>query len=88
MHRLGIIGLSPGNGHPYSWSAIFKGCELIADTDAYSSFKNMLTAFVEMLGTGKPPIDWHETVETAKIVVAAILSLQENSRVVSLAEIA
>ena len=22
---LGIIGLSPGNGHPYSWSAIFNG---------------------------------------------------------------
>lgn len=25
--RLGIIGLSPGNGHPYSWSAIFNGYE-------------------------------------------------------------
>ncbi len=25
MHKLGIIGLSPGNGHPYSWSAIFNG---------------------------------------------------------------
>ena len=23
--NLGIIGLSPGNGHPYSWSAIFNG---------------------------------------------------------------
>lgn len=23
--KLGIIGLSPGNGHPYSWSAIFNG---------------------------------------------------------------
>jgi hypothetical protein len=23
--RLGILGLSPGNGHPYSWSAIFNG---------------------------------------------------------------
>lgn len=25
MLKLGIIGLSPGNGHPYSWSAIFNG---------------------------------------------------------------
>ncbi len=25
--RLGIIGLSDGNGHPYSWSAIFNGYE-------------------------------------------------------------
>lgn len=23
--RLGVIGMSPGNGHPYSWSAIFNG---------------------------------------------------------------
>ena len=23
--KLGIIGLSEGNGHPYSWSAIFNG---------------------------------------------------------------
>lgn len=25
--RLGLIGLSPGNGHPYSWAAIFNGYE-------------------------------------------------------------
>lgn len=25
IYNLGIIGLSPGNGHPYSWSAIFNG---------------------------------------------------------------
>ena len=31
--KLGIIGLSEGNGHPYSWSAIFNGYrpELMAD---------------------------------------------------------
>ena len=23
--KLGIIGISEGNGHPYSWSAIFNG---------------------------------------------------------------
>ncbi len=26
--KLGMIGLSPGNGHPYSWSAIFNGYDL------------------------------------------------------------
>ncbi len=25
MYNLGVVGLSPGNGHPYSWSAIFNG---------------------------------------------------------------
>ncbi|MBQ2630336.1 MAG: Gfo/Idh/MocA family oxidoreductase [Kiritimatiellae bacterium] len=26
--KLGVIGLSEGNGHPYSWSAIFNGCDM------------------------------------------------------------
>src|SRR5574337_209542 len=30
--RLGIIGMSEGNGHPYSWSAIFNGYEPTAMT--------------------------------------------------------
>lgn len=28
--RLGILGMSEGNGHPYSWSAIFNGYDLAA----------------------------------------------------------
>jgi predicted dehydrogenase len=28
--RFGIVGLSPGNGHPYSWSAIFNGYDAAA----------------------------------------------------------
>jgi predicted dehydrogenase len=28
--KLGVIGLSPGNGHPYSWSAIFNGYDPVA----------------------------------------------------------
>ena len=31
--KLGVIGLSPGNGHPYSWSAIFNGYNPIAMED-------------------------------------------------------
>lgn len=30
MLRLGVIGLSPGNGHPYSWAAIFNGYDPVA----------------------------------------------------------
>ena len=26
--RLGVIGMTEGNGHPYSWSAILNGCLL------------------------------------------------------------
>ncbi|MGM8885987.1 Gfo/Idh/MocA family oxidoreductase [Psychrobacter sp. 1U2] len=28
--RLGVIGSSEGNGHPYSWSAIFNGYDIVA----------------------------------------------------------
>lgn len=31
--RFGILGVSPGNGHPYSWSAIFNGYEPAAMAD-------------------------------------------------------
>ena len=31
--KLGVIGLSSGNGHPYSWSAIFNGYDRVAMED-------------------------------------------------------
>lgn len=31
--KLGVIGLSSGNGHPYSWSAIFNGYDPVAMED-------------------------------------------------------
>ena len=31
--KLGVIGLSSGNGHPYSWSAIFNGYDHVAMED-------------------------------------------------------
>ncbi len=69
---------------------IFYGEEatkVVESAGAYSSFRNMLVAFVEMLKTGQSPIDWHDTIELAKIVVAGTLSLEENNRKVYLAEI-
>ncbi|MCK5547987.1 MAG: Gfo/Idh/MocA family oxidoreductase [Thermoplasmata archaeon] len=64
-----------------------KGSMLLEQTDAYTSFKNMLTAFVDTLKSGKPAFDWHETVETVKVVIAAIISLREDGRIVYLKEI-
>ncbi|HMO61131.1 MAG TPA: Gfo/Idh/MocA family oxidoreductase [Ferruginibacter sp.] len=31
--KLGVIGMSEGNGHPYSWSAIFNGYDAVAMKD-------------------------------------------------------
>ena len=38
--NLGVIGFSPGNGHPYSWSAIFNGYN--AEAMAESGFKTII----------------------------------------------
>ncbi len=64
------------------------GYAIVAESDPYSSFKAMLTDFVKMLKTGKPVLDWRQTVETAWIVSAAMRSLREGSRIVRLSEIA
>ena len=60
---------------------------LITKMDAYSSFRNMLVDFIDMLKTGESPIDWHNTVEMAQVLIAAQLSLQQNGRTVNLEEI-
>ena len=52
MLRLGIIGMSEGNGHPYSWSAIVNGdydSELMADC-GYPTIPNYLGANRDTLG--------------------------------------
>ena len=60
---------------------------VITEGDAYSSFRAMLVDFVQMLRTGTCPIDWHETVETIKVVVAGQLSLENDHAVVEIADI-
>src|SRR3989339_1535457 len=52
MLKIGIIGLSEGNGHPYSWSAIINGDydEKEMDNCGYVGIPIYLRANHEMLG--------------------------------------
>tara|TARA_B100000902_G_scaffold398969_1_gene467741 strand:+ start:49 stop:957 length:909 start_codon:yes stop_codon:yes gene_type:complete len=44
--KLGIIGVSDGNGHPYSWSSIFNGYDKnLMETCPYSSIPNYLAKY-------------------------------------------
>ncbi len=44
--KLGIIGISEGNGHPYSWSSIFNGYDKnLMRTCPYSSIPNYLDKY-------------------------------------------
>lgn len=64
-----------------------KGCASPSDSDAFFQFKNMISHFVGWLRSGRPPFDWAETVETAKVVIAGLKSLEEGGRIVRLDEI-
>ncbi|GAG90197.1 unnamed protein product, partial [marine sediment metagenome] len=86
--RHAVLQTFKGIKEGFHWS--FYGDEasaVVAKLGAYSSFRNTLLQFVEMLKTGKPTIDWHETVELTKVVIAGRISLAEGNRVVRLEEI-
>lgn len=69
MHNLGIIGLSPGNGHPYSWSAIFNGY------DADEMSKCPFSVISEYLDKQNP--------ETMRIPGAKVTHIWTQDRVIS-----
>ena len=52
MIKIGIIGMSPGNAHPYSWSAIINGCfdEKEINKVGYPAVSNYLIANSDTLG--------------------------------------
>ena len=63
------------------------GSTHIQANDSYYAFKKQLDLFVEWLRTGKEPIDFNDTIEIMKIIIAGLRSRQENGRVVYLDEI-
>jgi predicted dehydrogenase len=64
-----------------------RGSMMITEVDAYATFSAMLAEFIQMLDTGVCPLDWHDTVELARVVVAGNVSLNEGGRKVTLNEV-
>ena len=52
MIKLGIIGMSDGNAHPHSWSAIINGCYNAEEIDemGFPAVSNYLKANEDTLG--------------------------------------
>ncbi|MGV8090493.1 MAG: Gfo/Idh/MocA family protein [Mangrovibacterium sp.] len=72
MLKVGIIGMSPGNAHPYSWSAIINGC---FDADeinrmGYPAVSAYLEANKDTLGIAGARVTsvWAQDPETAKSI--------------------
>jgi len=56
--------------------------------DTFFSFKVQLQAFVDYLRTGERPFPFEETIELMKLVIAGLMSREQNGREVFLTEIA
>ena len=64
-----------------------KGSTYVETKDSYYAFKKQLDLFVNWLRTGREPVDFADTVEMMKIIIAGIRSREEGGRVVRLDEI-
>lgn len=64
-----------------------KGSNYVQCKDYYYAFKKQLDLFVKWLRTGEEPVDFNDTVEMMKIIIAGLRSREENGRVVYLDEI-
>lgn len=64
-----------------------KGSNYVQCKDSYYAFKKQLDLFVKWLRTGEEPVDFNDTVEMIKIIIAGLRSREENGRVVYLDEI-
>ena len=52
--------------------------------DTYYAFKKQLVSYVDFLRTGKQPVEWKETYELMKLVIAGIQSRDESGSVILL----
>ena len=64
-----------------------RGSNYVQCKDSYYAFKKQLDLFVNWLRTGEEPVNFNDTVEMMKIVIAGIRSREENGRTVYLDEI-
>ena len=64
-----------------------RGSNYVQCNDSYYAFKKQLDLFVKWLRTGEEPVDFNDTVEMMKIIIAGLRSREEGGRIVRLDEI-
>lgn len=72
MMKIGIVGMSPGNAHPYSWSSIINGCYDANEINrmGYPAVSNYLTANRDTLGINGAQVScvWTQDLEISKSI--------------------
>ena len=64
-----------------------KASTVVKTADTFYMFKKQLESFVQLLKTGKYPYPYEETLETVAVVIAGLVSRQQDGRKVLLSEI-
>ncbi len=54
------------------------GSVQVSSGDSYYAFKTQLESFIQYLQTGERPFPWSETVELMKMVIAGLMSREQN----------
>lgn len=80
-----IADLQGGSGHLQIFGT--KGHLAAKATDTFTAFKNQLVAFIEYLRTGEPPVDFSQTIELMKIIIAGIRSREAGGEPIALQEL-
>lgn len=64
-----------------------KGDLALKLADTYSAFRAQLVAFIDMLRTGQPPLDFSQTVELMAIIIAGIRSREQDGAVITIHDV-
>ena len=64
-----------------------KGDLALKLADTYSAFRAQLVAFIDMLRTGQPPLDFYQTVELMAIIIAGIRSREQDGAVIAIRDV-
>ena len=72
-------------GHVHAYGT--KGADHAIFEDTFTAFKTQLETFIAFLRTGAYPLSFDETVEQMKLVIAGIMSRDNNGQTISLNDI-
>ena len=82
MLKIGIIGMSPGNAHPYSWSAIINGRFDAGEINriGYPAVSAYLEANKDTLGVSGARVTcvWAQETEIAESIIRTLMGAAES----------
>lgn len=80
-----IADMKGGYGHLQVFGT--KGHLCAESSDTFTAFKSQLVAFIDYLRTGEPPVEFDQTIELMKIIIAGTKSREAGGEAITLQEL-